>query len=197
MDDDSPVPALFAAAQAGDRDAWTALVERYTPLVLSILWRYRIHGDDAEDVVQTVWLRLVEHLDSIREPRALPGWLATTTRNECLRLVTGRQRIEPVDPLSHRAVANTATHDAPDIDLLQDERHQSLLTAFAELPARQRDLLLLLVTDPPLTYQDISSRLDIPIGSIGPTRARALARIRSCPAVAALLDAGQGVQRGS
>lgn len=198
MDDDSPVPALFAAARDGDRAAWNALVERYARLVLSIVWRFRIHGDDADDVVQTVWLRLVENLESIREPRALPGWIATTTRNECLRLVRARQRVEPVDPQAHGAFATGATvaDGAVDVDLLEDERHQSLLVAFAELPDRQRELLLLLVTDPPLSYQEVSARLGIPIGSIGPTRARALARIRSCPAVAALLEVGQGVQPG-
>ena len=198
MDDDSPIPALFAAARDGDRAAWNALVDRYARLVLSIVWRFRIHGDDADDVVQTVWLRLVENLEGIREPRALPGWIATTTRNECLRLVRARQRVEPVDPQAHGAFATgtTMSDGAVDVDLLEDERHQSLLIAFAELPDRQRELLLLLVADPPLSYQEVSARLGIPIGSIGPTRARALARIRSCPAVAALLEAGQGVQPG-
>ena len=86
------------AARAGDRDAWNALVDRFLPLVTSVIAKYRLQASDAADVNQTVWLRLVEHLDDLREPRALPGWLATTARNESLQVIRRRGRDTPVDP---------------------------------------------------------------------------------------------------
>ena len=88
---------LVAAAAQGDQRAWAALVERYVPLVYSIIRRYRLSDKDAEDVSQTVWLRLVEHLGAIREPQALPGWLATTTRHEALGVLRSKRRTDPVD----------------------------------------------------------------------------------------------------
>jgi RNA polymerase sigma factor (sigma-70 family) len=153
-----------------------------------VIRRHRLHGDDAEDVVQTVWLRLVEKLGSIREPEALPGWILTTARNECLHLIKARKSVAPTD-LEDRGWPD-GTGPAPvDSDLLEAERHEALLVALAGLPERQRRLLLLLMEDPPLSYEEIGSRLGVPVGSIGPTRARALARIRANGAVQALLDA--------
>src|SRR3954464_12431011 len=90
--DENPVPQLVAAALDGDHASWNALVDRYTPLVLSVVRRHRLQGSDSEDVVQTVWLRLVENLGGIREPAALPGWIVTTTRNECLHVIR-KQRL--------------------------------------------------------------------------------------------------------
>ena len=185
-----PVPELVAAAVAGDQGAWGRLVSRYTPLVLSVVRRHRLQGTDAEDVVQTVWLRLVEHLGDLREPAALPGWIVTTTRNECFRTVRARRVVPSEDPTVHRqrVAADPAVDPAVDVGLLDAERHEALLAALAELPERQRALLLLLITDPPTAYEEISARLGIPVGSIGPTRARALSRIRAHPAVGALMQ---------
>lgn len=181
-----PVPELVAAAVDGDSQAWGRLVSRYTPLVLSVIRRHRLQGSDAEDVVQTVWLRLVEHLGDLREPAALPGWIATTTRNECFRTIKARRVVPTEDPTVHRQ--RDADDPALDAGMLDAERHEALLAALAELPERQRSLLLLLITDPPTAYEEISARLGIPVGSIGPTRARALSRIRAHPAVGALLQ---------
>src|SRR4051794_31549137 len=89
---------MVEAARDGDRDAWNRLVERYMPLVLSVARRYQLSAEDAADVSQALWLRLVEHLDKIRDPRALPGWIVTTTTNEALRFLKIRQRSVPVDP---------------------------------------------------------------------------------------------------
>jgi RNA polymerase sigma factor (sigma-70 family) len=197
MDGDPPVSELVLAARAGQQEAWNGLVERYTPLVLSVVRRHRLQGSDTEDVMQTLWLRLVEHLGEIREPEALPGWIATTTRNECMRLIRARQRTRPFDPMEASpldvgadpgSTDNTPLDDAVLERLAQTERHEVLLSAFAELSDQHRELLLLLVADPPLSYTEISSRLSIPIGSIGPTRARALQRIRQSPAVAAAMS---------
>jgi RNA polymerase sigma factor (sigma-70 family) len=185
---DSPVGELVAAALAGDVQCWNGLVQRYTPLLLSVVRRFRLDGSDAEDVVQTVWLRLVEQLGRIREAQALPGWIATTARHECLHVLDGRRRAVPTD-LADQGWPDDAGDPPVDTDLLTGERHEALLAALAELPERQRALLLLLLHDPPIPYEEISRRLGIPVGSIGPTRARALGRIRSSPTVQALLRA--------
>lgn len=178
---------LVRAAGGGDERAWTRLVERFLPLVRSVIRSHRLVGQDAEDVSQILWLRLVEHLKDIREPRALPGWIRTTTRNECVQVLTRGKRTVPVgfavEPRAEQWVGA-----AVDDDLLRAERHQTLLQAMAELPDHQRELLTLMVADPPLSYAEISRRLGMPIGSIGPTRARALQRLRESCAVAALTD---------
>jgi RNA polymerase sigma factor (sigma-70 family) len=193
MQDDPTVTDLVLAATAGDQQAWDALVERYTPLVMSVAVRYRLSDEDAADVGQTLWLRLVQHLRELREPKALPGWIVATTRNECFRVLRGRQRTQSFDPLdagiAERAEFRGVEYIDLDADLLRAERHEALLAAFAELPEHHRQLLLLLLADPPLAYAEISRRIGIPIGGIGPTRARALERLRRCPALAALLEA--------
>lgn len=187
-DDDGPVAELVAAAVAGDVECWNRLVQRYTPLLLAVVRRFRLDSSDAEDVVQTVWLRLVEQLGRIREAAALPGWIVTTARHECLHVLDGRRRVEPTD-LADRGWPEGSGDPPVDTGLLAAERHEALLAALAGLPERQRELLLLLLHDPPLPYEEVSRRLGIPVGSIGPTRARALDRIRSDPAVQALLRA--------
>jgi RNA polymerase sigma factor (sigma-70 family) len=188
-----PVAELMAAAADGDEAAWAALVERYAPLVWGVISAYRLSRADSADVNQTVWLRLVENLDRIREPNALPGWLVTTTRNEALRLARLGTRIRPFDPLDPVGLAPVeallgSDQRATDEDLLGAERRHALREGFALLPARCQQLLRLLLQDPPPTYQDVGSQLRIPVGSVGPTRARCLHKLRHCPAVALLLD---------
>src|SRR5262245_27458090 len=119
------IPDLVSRARAGDSEAWNALVERFLPLVFSVLTRYRMTRADAEDVNQTVWLRLVEHLDQLREPDALPGWLATTTRNEALRVLRKRDRQRPVDPQSWQGFESEVSAEIDD-ELLIDERRHAL-----------------------------------------------------------------------
>lgn len=189
--DDPTVTELVAAAAAGDQSAWDRLVARYVPLVISVASRYRLADDDVADVSQTVWLRLVQHLGALREPQALPGWLVTTTRNECFRVLRSHQRVSPFDPLTESPADQADLRDGTaidiDNDLLSAERRTALLAAFAELPDHHRELLLLLLADPPPSYAEISTRLGIPIGGIGPTRARAVERLRRSPALAALM----------
>jgi RNA polymerase sigma factor (sigma-70 family) len=187
-DDAEPIPALVARALDGDAASWNRLVERYTPVALSVVRRFRLQGSDADDVVQIVWLRLVEKLGAIREPEALPGWIVTTTRRECLHVLKARRNVSTIE-LNDQAPAVGAAGRALDSDLLGAEQHEALLAALAELPDRQRSLLLLLLEDPPLSYEAISVRLDMPVGSIGPTRARALARVRGSHAMQTLLNA--------
>ena len=186
MDTTDPLATLVPAAREGDQGAWDAIVDRFLPLVGAIIRRHRLSEADGDDVSQTVWLRLVEHLDALREPDALPGWIRTTTRNECLRVIAARGRVRPVDPQDGAGLDAVATDVAGD-DLVAAERRQALREALAELPAARRDLLLLLLmADPPLAYEVISERLGIPIGSIGPTRARALEQLRRTRALRGL-----------
>jgi RNA polymerase sigma factor (sigma-70 family) len=189
MRNDPQVIDLVIRARNGDRSAWEALVERYSPLTWSICRRYQLDRTDAEDVAQAVWLRLVEQLDKLRDPAALPGWIATTTQRECYRaqrarcrLATGAQVPDAENLPDEQAVV------AED-ELLTAERHAALLDAFKDLPPGYQRLLALLIADPPIPYAEISARLGIPIGSIGPSRARGLERLRRHPAVAALINA--------
>ena len=175
-EEESPVADLVARAAQGDQDAWNDLVERYSPLLVGVIRQYRLTASQLDDVAQTVWLRLVEHLGDLRQPEALPGWIATTARRESLKMSAAERRLSPYSPLE--GVQPVADGTEPDVELLRAERHQALLAGLAELPGRQRNLLLLLVNDPPLSYQEISERSGIPVGSIGPTRSRALERLR-------------------
>jgi RNA polymerase sigma factor (sigma-70 family) len=180
---DHPITWLVDAAAAGNENAWNEIVDRYTHLLASVIRGYRLTAAETQDVAQTVWLRLVEHLDSLREPRALPMWIITTSKRESLRCLSDRRRTVPYDPLDPSWPAASADGAEPDADLLRAERHEALLAGLAELPARQRELLLLFVEDPPLSYAEISQRTGTPIGSIGPTRGRALERLRQTLAV--------------
>jgi len=187
MDASDPLPSLVSRAREGDQDAWNAIVERYLPLVCGVARRHRLSEADGDDVCQTVWLRLVEQLDKIREPAAMPGWIATTTRNECLRLIATRKRMTPVDPAESVTLAGV-TDDVAGDGLVAAEERQALREGLAQLPADRRELLLVLLADPPVPYADISERLGIPIGSIGPTRARALEQLRNTQALRALIE---------
>jgi RNA polymerase sigma factor (sigma-70 family) len=187
MRDDPQVTDLVIRANRGDRQAWDALVERYAPLIWAICRRYRLAGADAEDVGQAVWLRLVEQLGNLREPAALPGWLVTTTRRECGRV----QRKAASLPADGQVLENLPDAQAitAEQELLTAERHAALRGAFARLPSASQQLLALLIADPPLPYAEISARLGIPIGSIGPNRGRCLDKLRRDPAIARLIGA--------
>ncbi|WP_230394347.1 RNA polymerase sigma factor [Plantactinospora alkalitolerans] len=196
---DPTLVGLVSAAAGGDELAWAELVRRYTPLVLSVIRAHRLDRTDAADVNQTVWLRLVEHLGRVREPAALASWLATTTRRECYRLLRVGRRTQPFDPYDD-AVEGTvgvfllADSTAPDENLLRTERQQALRDGFGQLPARCRELLSLLVADPPSSYREIAARLGMPIGSIGPSQARCLHKLRNCPALAPFVGEPSGAQ---
>ena len=189
MRDDPTVADLVMRARNGDQRAWDALIERYAPLISSICRRHRLDRADAEDACQTVWLRLVDKLDRLRDPDALPGWLVTTTRRECLQVLDKARRTDTLGLV-------LAAEDFPDLqaataeqELLDAERRAALREAFTSLPPHCQRLLALLIQDPPVSYTEISARLGISIGSIGPIRNRCLARLRLHPAIAALINA--------
>ena len=177
-EDVSPVTALVVAAAGGDEQAWCQLVDRYAPLLACVIRGFRLTTSETEYVAQTVWLRLVEHLDSLQEPQAIPRWLITIARRESIRYLPTQRRLRPNDPLDPQYEAVAAVAADPDEGLFRTERHEVLLAGLADLPQRQRELLLLLLKDPQPSYAEISRRTGIPVGSIGPTRARALERLR-------------------
>jgi RNA polymerase sigma factor (sigma-70 family) len=184
--DYSVVADLVAGARNGDGQAWDALVERYAPLIWSICRRYGISGPAAEDVVQHVWLHLVESLNDLRDPAALPGWISTTTRRECCRI----RRVQGLVADDTQVLENLPDGRAKTVEheLLMAERHATLREAFARLPLPFQRLLALLVADPPVPYAEISARLGIPVGSIGPNRSRSLDRLRRDPAIVRLIN---------
>jgi|SRR5271165_4550098 len=186
--DDSVVIDLVACARDGDVQAWDALVERYSPLIWSICRKYRLADTDADDVAQSVWLHLVNHLGKIREPAALAGWLATTARRECGRLVrAARGPHAAVYALDAETMADEQS-DTAEQEVLAAERHAALREAYTHLPTECQRLVAMLTSDPPVPYAEISTRLAMPVGSIGPTRSRCLDRMRRYPAIAALIN---------
>jgi RNA polymerase sigma factor (sigma-70 family) len=188
MRNDPQVIDLVTRAGIGERAAWDALVERYSPLIWSICRRCQLDRADAEDVGQAVWLRLVEHVGSLRDPAALPGWLVTTTQRECYRVRRARCRLADGQVSDAENLPDEQATVADD-ELLRAERQAALREAIMELPANCQQLLTLLTTEPPTSYAEISVKLGIPVGSIGPSRSRCLDRLRRHPAIAALSDA--------
>ena len=183
------VTDLVARAGKGDELAWDALVERYAPLIWSICRRYRLTRTDAEDVAQVVWLYLVDQLGRIREPQALPAWLVTTTRRECFRVQRAALRSCPAGFMLDAEDTLDDKGMTTEQELLVAERQAALREAFTQLPPAGQQLMTLLIADPPLPYAEVSARLGIPVGSIGPTRSRYLDRMRRSPAIAALMNA--------
>src|SRR3954464_5181182 len=171
--DMSEVAELVRAAAEGEQAAWNGLVERYNGLVWSVARAHRLSTADASDVVQTTWLRLVEHLGRLQDPERVGAWLATTARRECLRTLRHSARQVPTEEVPE-VVADAHVESA----LLVKERDRLLWQAFGGLSERCQTLLRILVADPPPSYEEIGAALDMPIGSIGPTRARCLERLR-------------------
>lgn len=181
-----PLVNLIGAAVVGDQRAWRTLHQRYAPLIRSVAARYRLGGVDADDLSQLVWLKLVEHLKHLREPRALPGWIQTTARNEALKILAMKQRTQPADPATDFRF-DAMEHVDLDEDLERRERQSAVRAGLASLRPQHRELLLLLASDVEFSYEEIGQRLGIPTGSIGPTRARCLAKLRATKDVRSLL----------
>jgi RNA polymerase sigma factor (sigma-70 family) len=194
---DPMVAELVVRAGDGDGDAWVQLVNRYAPLVWSICRQFRLRADESEDIGQTVWLGLLEALPRLREPAALPGWLATTTRRECIRHVEAARRRNGHE---HNIEIDVADDRLAPVEqgVVTAELEAAMRVAFSQLKPHCQRLLVLLMQSPRLPYAEIAARLQMPIGSIGPQRARCLERLRQCPALAAWIDAqaGPGNRKG-
>lgn len=174
VDEDEVADAVRRAA-TGDRAAWDAIVNSYSRMVWSVAMGHRLSTADAAEVVQTTWVKLLENLHRIREPERLGGWLATTARREALRLLRQRGREVPTD--EEARFDGSPAGPTPEDVLLDRERDRRLWRAFQRLSERCRTLLhLVIVVAPP--YAEVAAALDMPIGSIGPTRARCLDRLR-------------------
>lgn len=171
------IEGVVGRAAAGDMRAWNRLVDQYARLIWSIAAEFRLTESDAADVVQTTWLRLLEHIGDIEQPSRVGSWLAITARRECLRIVSARKRL--VLGQDVETLVGAVPHDR-DIDevLLADERARDVRQALARLPRQSQRLLELLMADPPISYLEISDQLGLPVGSIGPTRGRCLAKLR-------------------
>jgi RNA polymerase sigma factor (sigma-70 family) len=175
---DAEVVRLVKAAARGDRDAWDLMVERYVALLWAVALRHGLCESDAADVVQTTWLRLLEHIDEVREPARVGSWLATTAQREALRMVAFRRRVVLND--------DDVMFDGPDrllapVDeaLIAREQVAAARQALDSLPPTWRSLVELLTQDPPPSYEEIGADLGLPIGSIGPTRGRCVRRLRA------------------
>lgn len=174
---------LIGAASGGDEAAWCTLVDRFKGLVWSVVRAYRVPQLDAADVVQTTWLRLVENLDRIHDPERLGAWLATVVRRECLRVIREGSRELPT---STAEVFDRGRSDSVIEQVLIDERDRAVHRGFERLDERCRRLLSLLAAADPPSYQEVSAALDMPIGAIGPTRSRCLAKLRATPEIEGL-----------
>jgi RNA polymerase sigma factor (sigma-70 family) len=172
------IALLVRLAARGDKQAWERLVDQYSKLIWSITAEYRLVESDAADVAQTTWLRLLEHIDRIQYPDRVGSWLAATARNECLRCLAARKRMVLGHDTNDLEEAHAAPGGEVDERLLAAERDQTVREAMSRLPTRWQRLLEMLMADPPVPYTEISDQLGLPIGSIGPTRGRCLARLR-------------------
>ncbi len=176
--DSCDVAGLVRRAADGDLAAWGRLVEQFERLIWSITVDFKLVESDAADVAQTTWLRLLEHIHRIEYPERVGSWLAATARNECLRTLAARKRVV----LGHDDVELTSVvAGEPEVDerLLANESAQAVRDAVSCLPRRWQRLLEMLMADPPVPYAEISDRLELPVGSIGPTRRRCLVQLRT------------------
>jgi RNA polymerase sigma factor (sigma-70 family) len=188
MSDNRSVTDLVTRARNDDKPAWDDLVERYAPLVWSICRRHELSDANAADVNQNVWLQLMSQLDKIGDPAAVPGWLATTTRRECLRVRRAARGPHAAGHLPDTQTIPDQQAEIPEQEVLTAERHAALREALAQLPPCCQQLIGMLIEDPPVPYAQISATLSIPVSSIGPRRKRCLDKLRGAPAIAALID---------
>jgi RNA polymerase sigma factor (sigma-70 family) len=174
----TPIPQinladLVARAAAGDQPAWDELVTRLEPLIRGIARRYRLSASDSDDVVQATWLALLDHISDLRDPARIPGWLATTARRNC----AGKRKSPERERLSGE-IDVPGEEDSPEQIVISAERRQTVTRALATLPDRQRILVNLLMQEPALAYTQIAARMQMPVGSIGPTWGRCATKLR-------------------
>jgi RNA polymerase sigma factor (sigma-70 family) len=176
---DDPVPGWVRAASTGDAQAWDRLVDRYAGLVWSVCRAHRLSTEDAADISQLTWLRLLENLDRIRDPQRLAGWLATTCRRECLAFLRRSRSAMPVEEEQMGRLLGGA--DAADRSTLAADQRATLWQAFLRLSEWCQRVLYALVVDAedgPPSYRLVAAKLQVPVGSLGPTRARCLGHLR-------------------
>jgi RNA polymerase sigma factor (sigma-70 family) len=181
--------SLVSRAKEGDSCAWNALVNR----LAGVVWRATagegfLSHEDRQDVFAATFFRLFEHLDRIRDPLRLPGWLATTARNEVRQLLRTKRRLEPRDEVEP---SNGVSTIGVDEDLLDGELRAALQAAFLRLGPPCQQLLRLTSAVPALTYDQISELTGVARGSLGPSRQRCLERLRRAPELRPFLEGAQ------
>jgi RNA polymerase sigma factor (sigma-70 family) len=171
---------LIMACKKGEEEAWDALVGRYERLVYTIPYRYGLTPTEVSDVFQSVWLALLRSLKSLRQPDRIAAWLVTTTRRECWERRRGDSyKKEFTSDLDSQLIKTRSDEPSPDEVVSTFERHEALKQAMEHLEPRCRRLIQLLYFDPSIpSYADVSEMLSMPIGSIGPMRARCLKKLR-------------------
>jgi RNA polymerase sigma factor (sigma-70 family) len=171
------IAGLISAARAGNEQALGEIVTELSPLLWHIARAAGLSSGDAEDVVQTVWMRLVAHLDDIHDSAALTGWLVTTARRESWRVhAAGRKEV----PTEHEAFTELPDPGArAEAQVILDEQRRALWVAIGRLSARCQELLRIIAFAPRPDYTAVAAQLGMPLGSIGPTRGRCLAKLRA------------------
>ena len=166
--------ALLERAGQGNQLAWKQLVEQYDGLVRSVSRSFRLQTADVHDVVQTTWLRLMQNLHTIRDPERLAGWLAVTAARESLSVLR-KASTHDLNPKVDEAADPTVD---PGTSVADSDTARVLWEAVADLPPRQRLIVMALFQDDLDSYRDVAAKCTMPIGSIGPSRARALSHLR-------------------
>ena len=184
------VTDLVARAGDGEKQAWDALVERYSPLIWSICSRHRLEDADARAVGRSVWRQLVRHLDEVQDPGALAGWLAATAWRECGNVRPATEGLQIAGEFAGAGLQPSHQTRTAEQEWLVAERHAALREAFSRLSPCCQRLLTLLIDEPPVPDPEISARLGIPVDSIGSARSRCLESLRRDPAIAALTSGG-------
>jgi RNA polymerase sigma factor (sigma-70 family) len=167
--------ALVQAAQAGDSQAWGSLLTRFSPMLRAAAREYRLQPADVDDVVQATWEAALSHIAQLREPEAIAGWLGVIVRRQSIRALRSRQREVPVAELLER---DESHRPGAEDGLVRAEQQVAVRAAIGRLPGRQRSLVTALLSDSSPSYTELSAKLRMPQGSIGPTRERALSRLR-------------------
>ena len=175
---------LVRGAAGGDEIAWRGLVTRFSSLVWAVARAHRLANADAADVYQTTWLRLAEHIGRIEHPDRVGAWLATAARRECLQSLRSAARTAPTDDMDGLDITPAVGNPTEEAVLAAETEREdaaraaAMWQAFARLSDRCRELLRILMASPPPSYAEVAAALALPLGSIGPTRARCLQRLR-------------------
>jgi RNA polymerase sigma factor (sigma-70 family) len=171
---------LVGRMRSGDASAWRDLVDQYEPLLRWLARNHRLSAEDADDAVQFTWFRCLEHIDQLAHPNRLRAWLITICRRQSVRLATRRWREVPLDgPEMERLIGQQAEEPDPFVEAVRRYEQDLLYSAIADLPQRQRALIIELLKQEGLSYLNLSHHLNVPVGSLGPTRQRALTRLRA------------------
>ena len=172
--------ALIAACREGSETAWHVLVGRYERLVYTVPLRYGMAHSEADDVFQAVWMTLLKHLGNLDQPDRLSAWLVTTAKRECWQRRRGAD-FERRTTLAPQEMPEEAWETAEGLEdiLGRFEQYQELDQLLQQLDDRCRELLYCLYFDPEApSYEEIGRHLAMPVGAIGPTRARCLKKLR-------------------